>query len=614
MNFNGEAKKRLIATVPNLEFRLTPSKHWRSLLSNCNKIGTFVVKLSGRLRIFRYSQRFSSLSSPSLDIAKKGLRRHPHHHLILLVAIASGNSSYDYIVVGAGSAGCVLAARLTENPQARVLLLEAGGPDSAKEVQIPAAFSRLFKTSVDWNCSTEEEPHLNGRRLYWPRGKMLGGSSSMNAMIYMRGNHLDYDHWKNLGNDGWGFRDVLPYFKKSENQERGASEYHGSGGPLNVSDLRYVNTLTRAFLGAAEEIGIRANPDFNAATQEGAGLNQVTQKNGRRHSAADAYLRPALGRSNLHVVTRANATRVLLQRSRATGVAYLRDGVACEARAASEVILAAGTIHSAQLLLISGIGPADELKCAGIRPLHDLPGVGKNLQDHPMVSVGYLCKQPVSLATAETLPNFLRYLLLKRGPLVSNVAEAGIFWRTRDGLQVPDMQLLFGPAYYRNHGLEKSKQHAFGFGPTLITPESRGSVTLRSAGPFEAPAIRANYLSHDSEMRTMIQGVRLSRELAHTKAFEPFRGEELHPGVCATTDEQIAAFLRAEIQTLYHPVGTCKMGSDPLAVVDARLRIHGIEGLRVVDASIMPRVTAGNTNAPTIMIAEKAADMIREEA
>jgi choline dehydrogenase len=542
------------------------------------------------------------------------LRHRVRQHLIALVAMASGNSSYDYTVIGAGSAGCVVAARLSENPQTRVLLLEAGGSDTAKEVRIPAAFSKLFKTSVDWNCSTEEEPHLNKRRLYWPRGKMLGGSSSMNAMIYMRGNPHDYDHWKNLGNDGWGFRDVLPYFKKAENHERGASEYHGSGGPLNVTDLRYINPLTRAFLAAAEEIGILGNPDFNGATQDGAGLNQVTQKNGRRHSAADAYLRPALGRSNLHVVTRAHATRVFLDRNRATGIAYVRDGVRSEARAAREVILAAGTIHSAQLLLLSGIGPADELKRAGVQPLHDLPGVGKNLQDHPMVSVGYLSKQPVSLASAETLPNFLRYLLFKRGPLVSNVAEAGIFWRTRDGLQAPDLQLLFGPVYYRNHGLQRTKEHAFGFGPTLVAPESRGSVTLRSTDPLLGPAIRANYLSHHAEMRVMIRGVRLSRELAHTKAFEPFRGEELHPGAGSTTDEDIAAFLRAEIQTLYHPVGTCKMGSDPLAVVDARLRVHGLEALRVVDASVMPRIIAGNTNAPTIMIAEKAADMIREQA
>lgn len=522
--------------------------------------------------------------------------------------------TYDYIIAGAGSAGCVLAARLSENPHTRVLLLEAGGADDAREVRIPAAFSKLFKTPFDWDYSTEEEPHLNGRRLYWPRGKMLGGSSSMNAMIYVRGNHRDYDHWEELGNAGWGFRDVLPYFKKSEKQERGASQYHGSGGPLSVSDLRYVNPLTRVFLAAAQEIGISANPDFNGAIQDGAGLNQVTQKNGRRHSAADAYLRPALRRPNLRVATRAHATRVLMVKDRATGVAYLRDGVPEEARATGEVILAAGTIHSAQLLLLTGIGPAEELKRAGVAPLHDLPGVGKNLQDHPMVSVGYLCKQPVSLASAETLPNFLRYLLFKRGPLVSNVAEAGIFCRTRDGLPVPDLQLLFGPAYYRNHGLEKHQEHAFGFGPTLITPESRGTVTLRSADPAAPAAIRANYLSTDEEMGVMIDGVRLSRKLVHTKAFEPFLGEELHPGARATTDEDITAFLRAEVQTLYHPVGTCKMGNDSMAVVDARLRVHGLEALRVVDASVMPRIIAGNTNAPTMMIAEKGADMIREDS
>ena len=609
------AKKGLIATLPNSKFTLTALKHLNLEFSNRNTILHSFRRLFQPLRrVPRQFRRFPFQSSLIPSTAKKRLRRHPLHHLILLVAMTSRNSSYDYIVVGAGSAGCVLAARLTENPQTRVLLLEAGGPDSAREVQIPAAFSKLFKTSVDWNCSTEEEPHLNGRRLYWPRGKMLGGSSSMNAMIYMRGNHLDYEHWKNLGNDGWGFHDVLPYFKKSENQERGASEYHGTDGPLNVSDLRYVNPLTRAFLAAAQEIGIAANPDFNAAMQDGAGLNQVTQKNGRRHSAADAYLRPALGRPNLHVVTAAHAARVLIERNRATGIAYIHAGGARFARGAGEIILAAGTIHSAQLLLLSGIGPADELKRAGVHPLHDLPGVGKNLQDHPMVSVGYLCKQPVSLSSAETLPNFLRYLFFKRGPLVSNVAEAGIFFRTWDGLQVPDLQLLFGPAYYRNHGLEKLTEHAFGFGPTLITPESRGSVTLRSENPFEAPAIRANYLSHEAEMRVMIRGVRLARELAHTKAFEPFRGEELHPGAPATTDQDIAAFLRAEVQSLYHPVGTCKMGRDPLAVVDARLRVLGIEALRVVDASIMPRVIAGNTNAPTIMIAEKAADMLREQA
>lgn len=524
------------------------------------------------------------------------------------------SKTYDYIVVGAGSAGCVLAARLTEDPAARVLLLEAGGRDSAREIHIPAAFSKLFKTGVDWNYSTEPEPHLHNRRLYWPRGKVLGGSSSINAMIYIRGNPGDYDHWSELGNAGWGFADVLPYFKKSENQERGASEYHGVGGAVNVADPGCVNPLTRAFLAAAEEIGIAANADFNGSAQDGAGLYQLTQKNGRRWSAADGYLKPARGRDNLTVITEAHATRVLVEKQRAIGVAFLREGVPEEAYASAEVILAGGTVNSPQLLMLSGIGPAEELRALGISTIHDLPGVGKSLQDHPMVSVGYLCTQKISLDGAETLGNLLRYLIAKSGPLTSNVAEAGLFLRTRKGLAAPDLQLLFGPAYYRGHGLVRRKEHCFGFGPTLITPESRGSISLRSANPLDVAAIRANYLSTDADLRTMIAGVRLARRLAHAKAFDAFRGEELHPGVAADSDEDIVEFLRNELETLYHPVGTCKMGNDSLAVVDARLRVRGMEGLRVVDASIMPRVPAGNTNAPVIVIAEKAAEMIRRGA
>lgn len=518
---------------------------------------------------------------------------------------------HDYVIVGAGSAGCVLAARLTEDPNARVLLLEAGGSDGAKEVRIPAAFSKLFKSACDWNYETEEEPHLNGRRLYWPRGKMIGGSSSMNAMIYIRGNPADYDGWEQLGNEGWGFADVLPYFKKSENQERGASELHGADGPLDICDLRCVNELTRAFLAAAQELGFPSNADFNGPAQDGAGLYQVTQKNGSRHSASGAFLKPALRRRNLAVLSGAHATRVLIENRRAVGIEFRRGGALQQARAGREVILAGGTVNSPQLLLLSGIGPADELTRAGIRTVHDLPGVGKNLQDHPMVSVGYLCTKPVSLASAESLSNLAKWLLFKQGPLTSNVAEAGIFLRTREGLHTPDLQLLFGPAYYVNHGLDRRREHCFGFGPTLIAPESRGSVSLRSADPLDAPAIRANYLSTDADMRVIVEGVRLSRAIAHTKAFQPYRGDELHPGGQVVNGDEIAAFIRAEAQTLYHPVGTCKMGTDALAVVDPQLRVHGIERLRVVDASIMPRIPAGNTNAPAIMIAEKAADMIR---
>jgi choline dehydrogenase len=532
----------------------------------------------------------------------------------MALAMTDKSKTYDYLVVGAGSAGCVLAARLTEDRRTRVLLLEAGGAGGAKEIRIPAAFSKLFKTAVDWNYSTQPEAQLHNRRLYWPRGKVLGGSSAINAMIYVRGNPADYDHWRDLGNPGWSFAEVLPYFKKSENQERGASDYHGVGGPVNVADPRYVNPLTRAFLAAAEQIGIARNPDFNGATQDGAALYQVTQKNGGRWSAADGFLQSARERDNLTVITGAHAVRVLLEGNRALGVAFLRDGAMQEARADAEVILAGGTVNSPQLLMLSGIGAADELNAAGISAIHDLPGVGKNLQDHPMVSVGYLCTQKISLDGAETLGNFLRWLLWKNGPLASNVAEAGLFLRTRVGLAVPDLQLLFGPAYYRGHGLVRRKEHCFGFGPTLISPESRGTISLRSVNPLEAPAIRANYLSADADLRTMIAGVRLARRLAHAKAFDAFRGAELHPGAVMESDAEISEFLRNELETLYHPVGTCKMGNDALAVVDARLRVRGIERLRVADASIMPRVPAGNTNAPVIMIAEKAAEMIREGA
>jgi choline dehydrogenase len=525
--------------------------------------------------------------------------------------MSAKTNAYDYIIVGAGSAGCVLAARLTEDPHARVLLLEAGGPDKAKKIRIPAAFSKLYKTEVDWNYSTEPEPCLHNRRLYWPRGKMLGGSSSMNAMIYVRGNRLDYDYWARLGNEGWSFKDVLPYFKKSEMQQRGESEYHGASGPLHVAELRCVNLLTRAFLEAAAALGVPSNADFNGELQDGAGLYQVTQKNGSRHSAADAYLKPALGRKNLTVVTNAHVSRIVLESQRAVGVEYFHVSSMSVGRADREVILAGGSINSPQLLLLSGIGPVDEISRVGIRAIHNLPGVGKNLQDHPMVSVGYLCTKPVSMATAESIPNIIRYFVLKRGPLVSNVAEAGIFLRTHEGSQVPNLQLLFGPAYYVNHGLSPRKDHCFGFGPTLIAPESRGSISLKSSNPLGPPAIRANYLSTDADMRVMIEGVRLSRRLAQQKPLAKFRGDELHPGASIQTDEQIAEFVRAEAQTLYHPVGTCKMGTDPMAVVDSQVRVHGIERLRVVDASVMPRIIAGNTNAPTIMIAEKAADMIR---
>ena len=521
---------------------------------------------------------------------------------------------YDYVIVGAGSAGCVLANRLSADPQTRVLLLEAGGPDSRREVHIPAAFSKLFKTPADWNYQTEPQPQLGNRSLYWPRGKLLGGSSSINAMIYIRGNHRDYDGWAQLGNEGWSFEDVLPYFKRAENQQRGASDLHGGGGPLDVADLRTVNPLSRAFVEACAELGIPRNEDFNGAHQEGAGLYQVTQRQGQRFSAAAAYLRPAQARQNLTVQTDAQASRVVFDGKRAVGVQYRRAGQPTEARAQREVILCGGAVNSPQLLMLSGVGAAESLKRLGIEVVMDLPGVGQNLQDHLAAGTLYECTQPISLAGAQRLPNVLNYLVFKRGPLTSNVAEAGAFVRTRPELPFPDLQFHFAPVYFADHGFDVPAGDGFTFGPTLLHPESRGWIGLRSPDPFAPPAIQPNYFSAEADLQVLLDGLKLGRRLAQAQAFAPYRGAEVRPGPDVQTDDDLRAFIRQSAQTLYHPVGTCKMGSDPQSVVDAQLRVHGLDGLRVVDASIMPTVVGGNTNAPTIMIAEKAADMIRKGA
>ncbi len=520
--------------------------------------------------------------------------------------------SYDYIIVGAGSAGCVLAARLSESRETSVLLLEAGGPDTRREIRIPAAFSKLFKSQLDWNYSTEPQSNLHGRALYWPRGKVIGGSSSINAMIYIRGNPRDYDEWEHLGNPGWSYRDVLPYFLRAEDQQHGASEFHGAGGPLRVEDLRSVNPLSRAFVDAAVEAGLHENDDFNGSEQEGAGCYQVTQKRGRRWSAADAYLRPARSRPNLTVLPQAHVTQILLAKNRATGVEYVRNGREHAVYADREVLLCGGAVNSPQLLLLSGVGPARQLEDLGIEVAMDLPGVGESLQDHMFLPVAYTCTKPITLAKAESLSSFLAYFLFRRGMLTSCVAEAGAFLRTRPDADRPNLQYHFGPVYYLNHGFDRPPGHGFSIGPTLIRPQSKGRIRLRTTFPMDPPAIEPNYLSHEADVETFVAGIELARRIAAAHAFDAYRGNEFVPGANVKSRAEIASYVRDTAETTYHPVGTCKMGSDAMAVVDPQLRVRGVELLRVVDASIMPTITTGNTNAAVIMIAEKAADMIRQ--
>ncbi len=525
-------------------------------------------------------------------------------------------SIYDYIIIGAGSAGCVLANRLSEDEKINVLLLEAGAPDKKQEIHIPAAFGKLLKSEVDWNYETEPQANLYNRRLFQPRGKVLGGSSSINAMIYIRGHQADFDRWRELGNGGWSFDEVLPYFKKAENQERGASEFHGAGGALNVADLRLVNPLSRAFVAAGTELGFPANHDFNGAQQEGFGVYQVTQKGGKRCSAAAAYLKPVLNRPNLTVLTNAQVTRFNLTGKRITDVDFLHNGETKKASADREVILSAGAFNSPQLLMLSGIGSAEKLEKHGIAPKINLPGVGENLQDDLIIAVTFQCKQPISLANAESKLNIAKFLLFKKGQLTSNVAEAGAFIKTDPAQTIPNLQFHFGPVYYLDHGFTVPEGHGFSIGPTLIRPKSRGFVGLRSNDAFDAPVIQPNYLEDPADVNLIVEGVRLAFELADTKAFAPYRGEIYHQDSAyqvarSSTVKEIADFIRNNCETLYHPVGTCKMGSDELAVVDAELKVHGTENLRVVDASVFPEAIGGNPNAAVIMIAEKAADLIK---
>ncbi|HEY4895589.1 MAG TPA: GMC family oxidoreductase N-terminal domain-containing protein [Solirubrobacteraceae bacterium] len=523
---------------------------------------------------------------------------------------------HDYIIVGAGSAGCVLANRLTEDPSVRVLLLEAGGKDRSLKIKIPAAFPEQFHTKLDWDFATEPEPHVDGRELFIPRGKAIGGSSSMNAMLYVRGRPLDYDGWEAQGAPGWSYADVLPYFIRSEDNVRGASEYHGAGGPLHVSEQRSPRPLDRRLLAASEAAGIPRIADYNGPEQDGVSMFQVTQKNGRRFSAADGYLRPVLGRPNLEVRTNVTVLGLELEGERAVGVRLRRGRRGVEvARAGREVLLSAGAIGSPHLLLLSGIGAADELRAAGVEPRHELAGVGRNLQDHPFVTMIWEVSDQDTLYGAEKPAALAEWLLRKSGKLSSTVAEVVAFTRTRGGLPAADIQFHMGAAYFEDHGAETYEGHCMVIAPVLVSPKARGQVWLRSADPTAKPRIITNALSEPEDVESMLAGMALARRIAAESALEDVTIKELKPGAETQDHEQLEADLRRRLMLIYHPVGTARMSdTDPSAVVDSSLRVHGIEGLRVVDASIMPTIVGGNTNAPTIMIAERASDLIRGRA
>jgi choline dehydrogenase len=531
--------------------------------------------------------------------------------------------TYDYIVTGAGSAGCVLANRLTETGRFRVLLLEAGGEDRSFWIHVPMGYAKTFVDQrVNWKFESEPEAALHGRTMYQPRGKVLGGTSSINGMIYMRGNAADYDQWRQLGNEGWDYASVLPYFRKAEDNERGADEYHGAGGPLRVSNQPYEWEIAKALLEACQQAGIPFNPDFNGARQEGCGYYQTTTRDKRRWSTAAAYLRTARARPNLTVKTNAHATRVLFDGTRATGVEFRTPRGLEVAYAGREVIVSGGAYGSPQLLQLSGVGPAQHLTEMGIDVVRDMPGVGANLQDHFNTYCTYRISKNLSLnslhySMVDRLVAGAQYVFLKSGPMSGNGMYVGALVRSDKRLERPDLQFNISAWSTIDRTADGIVSHPFpgiSISPVHLAPEGRGTVRLRDKDPFAPPEIKFNFLRSENDMRVMIAGVRIARSIARQHALQKLMVEETAPGVATRTDAEIAEDVRNRGVSNLHPVGTCGMGHGPMAVVDPRLLVHGIAGLRVVDASVMPVIVAGNTNAPTIMIAEKAADMIQEDA